>query len=93
MAFCGRANGGQMIGGQFVGHVWPGLDDELVDFSCGDCHDPRGELQLAGIELPPVQWQARPPTFVCATRDQFIGSHGEPPIGDLWYRPLDGHQT
>jgi hypothetical protein len=86
--FRGPGNAGRLIDGQFVGHVWLRLDDELVDWP----HlDPRGELPVAGIELPPVRWQAPPPTFVWATRDLFDWQpHGEPPIGEMWYGPRMG---
>ena len=95
MAFCGPGNAGQMIDGHFIGHVWLGLDDELVDFSCADWPDldPRGELLVAGIDLPPVRWRAPPPTFVWATKGLFDWQPvGSPDIGELWYGPWRGPQ-
>ena len=95
MAVCGPGNAGQMIDGHFIGHVWLGLDDELVDFSCADWPDldPRGELLVAGIDLPPVQWRAPPPTFVWATKGLFDWQPvGSPDIGELWYGPWRGPQ-
>ncbi len=70
LTFCGPGNAGQMIDDHFIGHVWLELDGELLDFSCGDWGhlDPRGELRIAGRDLPPIQWQVLPPTFVWETR-------------------------
>jgi hypothetical protein len=94
LAFCGPGNGGQMIDVHFIGHVRLELAGELIDFSCGDWRhlDPRSELHVAGMELPPIQWQARPPTFIGATRGLFDDwqPDGSPPIGELWYGPWTG---
>jgi hypothetical protein len=94
LAFCGPGNAGQMIDDHFFGHVWLELDGDLIDFSCGDWPhlDPRSELRVAGMELPPVRWQASPPTFVWATRGLFDDwrPDGSPPISELWYGPWTG---
>ena len=71
------------------------MDDELIDFTCGDWPtlDPRAELGETG--LGPVQWQSPPPTFVWATRGLFDDwqPHGEPDIGELWYGPWSGSRA
>jgi hypothetical protein len=60
LPFCGSGNTGQMVDGGFLGHVWLEMDDELIDFSCGDWPDldHRGELTDSG--LGPIQWDALP---------------------------------
>ena len=66
------------------------MDDELIDFSCGEWQhlDPRAEL-IGG--LPPIRWQSPPPTFIWATRALFSWkSFGEPNTGEMWYGPWTG---
>jgi hypothetical protein len=91
VAFCGPGNTGQMVHGGFLGHVWLEMDDELIDFSCGDWPslDRRAELMDAGLGA--VQWDALPPTFVWATRHLLKWQpHGNPQLGELWYGPWHG---
>ena len=90
LAFCGPHNGGQLLDGHFLGHIWLEMDDELIDFSCGEWQhlDPRAEL-IGG--LPPIRWQSPPPTFIWATRALFPWkSFGEPNTGEMWYGPWTG---
>ena len=52
---------------------------------------PEVSYVVAGIDLPPVQWRAPPPTFVLATKDLFAWQPvGSPAIGALWYGPWRG---
>jgi hypothetical protein len=90
LAFCGPGNAGQMIDDHFIGHVWLEMDGELIDFSCGDWRhlDARAELLVVAMALPPVRWQAQPPTFIWACSK--TGNRTAHPLGELWYGPWTG---
>jgi hypothetical protein len=91
VAFCGPGNTGQMIHGGFLGHVWLEIDDELIDFSCGDWPHLDHRAELTGSGFGPVRWDAPPPTFVWATKHLFKWQpHGNPQLGELWYGPWHG---
>jgi hypothetical protein len=67
------------------------MDDELIDFSCGDWPQIGPHTELVDNGLGPVQWEAPPPTFVWATKKLFgWHSFGNPELGELWYGPWSG---
>jgi hypothetical protein len=80
-----------MVHGGFFGHVWLDMDDELIDFSCGDWPNLDRRSELIDSGLGPVQWDALPPTFVWATKHLFGWQpHGSPQLGELWYGTWHG---
>ena len=72
LAFCGPHNAGQLLDGHFLGHIWLEMDDELIDFSCGDWPhlDPRADLDRRPATNP----------LAITTADLHLGDQGAIPL-------------
>ena len=87
VSFCGYGNTGQLVDGGFAGHVWLEMDDELIDFTCGDWPhlDPAAALDDAETRRGNIHWDIVPPTFVWCTRALFEWhSSGSPQMDEMW---------
>jgi hypothetical protein len=97
VAFCGAGNAGHgSASGEFLGHVWLRVGDDLVDFTPGDW---RREAELieatgaTGDNFGAIQWRAEPEPYHWASYADTTASWrstGEPKVGGVWYGPWGG---